>query len=136
MHIQELKVKIDHLAIWAEDLEKLKNFYEKYFNARSNNKYRNQNKNFESYFLSFNSGASLEIMNKPEIGSSGKNLYSQYLGITHIAFSLGSRELVDELTCRLKNDGLKILDGPRLTGDGHYETLFLDPEGNRIEITE
>ena len=129
-------MKIDHLAIWAKDIEKLKKFYEKYFNAMSKDKYKNPSKNFESYFLSFNSGAKLEIMNKSEIGDSKNDAHAQFFGLTHIAFSLGSRDLVDELTCRLKNDGMEILDGPRVTGDGHYETLFLDPEGNRIEITE
>jgi len=128
-------MKIDHVAIWAKDIEKLKGFYERYFNAKSNDKYINPKKNFESYFLSFESGARIEIMQKPEIPESTNDVYNQFIGIIHIAFSLGSKEKVDELTIRLKNDNIEILDGPRETGDGCYETAFLDPERNRIEIT-
>ena len=128
-------MKLEHVAIWAKNLEKLKVFYVKYFNAKSNSKYCNPTKNFESYFLTFESGARLEIMQKPEIPESKDDIYKQFTGIIHIAFSLGSKEKVDKLTELLKNDNIEILDGPRVTGDGYYETAFLDPEGNRIEIT-
>ncbi len=128
-------MKLEHVAIWAKDLEKLKSFYEKYFNAKANNKYSNITKNFESYFLTFESGTRLEIMQKPEIPESKNDVYKQFTGIIHIAFSLESKERVDELTELLIKDGIEILDGPRVTGDGYYETAFLDPEGNRIEIT-
>ena len=129
-------MKIEHVAIWAKDLEKLKDFYIKYFNAESTNKYLNLKKNFESYFLRFDSGARIEIMHKPEIPESNNDIYKQSIGIIHIAFSLGSKENVDQLTDLLKNDNIEILDGPRYTGDGYYETAFLDPEGNRLEITD
>jgi lactoylglutathione lyase len=128
-------VKIEHVAIWAKDIERLKEFYIKYFNAELNKKYVNPKKNFESYFLSFDSGARIEIMQKPEIPESKNDPYKQFSGIVHIAFSLGLKEKVDMLTEQLKRDNIEILDGPRHTGDGYYETAFLDPEGNRIEIT-
>jgi lactoylglutathione lyase len=128
-------MKIEHVAIWTKDIEKLKGFYEKYFNAKSTNKYTNPNKNFASYFLSFESGARIEIMQKPEIPESKNDVYEQFTGIIHIAFSLGSKAKVDLLTKQLRNDNIEILDGPRKTGDGYYETAFLDPEGNRVEIT-
>ena len=128
-------MKIDHVAIWTKDIEKLKSFYVKYFNAKTNNKYTNSKKIFESYFLSFESDTRIEIMQKPEIPDTKNNAYKQFTGIIHIAFSLGSKVKVDELTEQLKNDNIEILDGPRKTGDGYYETAFLDPEGNRIEIT-
>jgi len=127
-------MKIDHVAIWAKDIEKLKSFYEKYFNAKSNNRYTNPKNFFESYFLSFESGARIEIMQKPEIPDTKNDVYEQFIGITHISFYLNSEKEVDELTEKLKNDGIKIIDGPRKTGDGSYESAFLDPEGNRIEI--
>ncbi|MCP4177539.1 MAG: glyoxalase [bacterium] len=127
-------MKIDHVAIWAKDIERLKSFYIKYFNAESNNKYINSKKNFESYFLSFESGARIELMQKPEIPDTKNDAYEQFVGIIHISFELESEKRVDELTERLKNDGIEILDGPRKTGAGSYETAFLDPEGNRIEI--
>ncbi len=128
-------MRIDHVAIWAKDIEKLKSFYEKHFNAKPSSKYTNPKKNFVSYFLNFESGSRIELMQKPEIPESKNNVYKQATGVIHIAFSLGTIEEVDELTERLKNDNVEILDGPRRTGDGYYETAFLDPEGNRIEIT-
>jgi lactoylglutathione lyase len=128
-------MKIEHVAIWAKNIECLKNFYIKYFDAESNKKYVNSKKNFESYFLTFGSGTRIEIMQKPEIPESKNDVYKQSIGIIHFAFSLGSKEKVDQLTEKLKDDNIEILDGPRHTGDGYYETAFLDPEGNRIEIT-
>lgn len=127
-------MKIDHIAIWTKNIENLKSFYEKYFNANSNNKYINSKKNFESYFLSFESGTRIELMQKPEIPDSKNDVYKQFMGIIHLSFELESEKHVDELTEQLKNDGMEILDGPRRTGDGSYETAFLDPEGNRVEI--
>ena len=125
-------MKIEHVAIWVNDLEGMKNFYELYFNCKSNTKYHNKIKKFESYFLTFDSGARLEIMRKE--GVSNKST-EEMIGWAHIAISLGSKESVNNLTERLVNDGFSLLNGPRLTGDGYYESVIEDPEGNQIEIT-
>ncbi|NND33945.1 MAG: hypothetical protein HKN76_15255 [Saprospiraceae bacterium] len=125
---------IEHLAIWVKDLEEMKNFYEKYFDASAGEKYFNPRKNFSSYFLSFHSGARLEIMHKPEALTTGE--IDQHLGIAHFAMSVGSRHQVDALTQSLIDAGYAMIGAPRVTGDGYYESVILDPEGNRIEITE
>lgn len=124
---------IAHIALYSQNLETLRNFYIKYFHAASNEKYTNASKGFESYFLTFNGQTTLEIMKKTSI--TGEFDSSENLGFTHIAFSMGSKEAVDTLTETLIRDGYTKLDGPRYTGDGYYELLFLDPENNRIEIT-
>ncbi len=126
---------IEHIAIWTQDLEKLKEFYETYFEAQAGDKYINPRKQFTSYFLSFASGARLELMQKPDIPDSKNDPFKQFAGIIHFAISVGSEAAVDALTERLAKDGYPTLDGPRRTGDGYYESVVLDPEGNRIEIT-
>lgn len=126
---------IEHVAIWARNLELLKIFYEKYFQAKSGEKYVNPTKKFESYFLSFESGARLELMHRPDIPEIRHDAIEQYTGIIHFAFSLGSENAVDRLTKILEEDGIPVIDGPRRTGDGYYESVVLDPEGNRIEIS-
>lgn len=128
-------MKIEHIAIWAKNIESTRMFYQKYFNAVSNDKYESVEKSFSSYFLSFDSGARLELMQMPSIPESLNNAYSQFTGFIHLAISVGSEERVDSLTTTLRNDGFEILDGPRKTGDGYYESTVLDPEGNRLEIT-
>jgi len=128
-------MKIDHIAIWVNDLETMRIFYEKYFKATSNKKYHNPVKNFSSYFLSFESGARLELMQKPEIPENLNNSIDQYIGLNHFAVSVGSQENVDDLTETMRKDGFKIVGEPRTTGDGYYESVILDPEQNRIEIT-
>jgi lactoylglutathione lyase len=128
-------MKIEHVAIWAKDIEKLRNFYVQYFGARPNEKYANGVKKFSSYFLNFDAGARLEIMQMPSVPESADNPYKQYAGIIHIAISVGSAEKVDTLTSDLSRDGYQVLDGPRKTGDGYYESVVLDPENNRVEIT-
>jgi lactoylglutathione lyase len=128
-------MKIEHIAIWAKDMEKLKNFYAKYFQASVGPKYFNAKKNFESYFLSFDSGCQLEVMQMPGIPESKNDVLQQFTGIIHFAISVESKEIVDTLTERLRSDGYKIVGEPRTTGDGYYESVVLDPEGNRIEIT-
>jgi len=128
-------IRIEHIAMWVKDLEKQKAFYEKYFQARAGEKYINRQKNFQSYFLSFDGGARLELMSNPEIPNSTNDSLRQSIGLIHFAISIGSPEKVDQLTSELKKSGLKILDGPRTTGDGYYESVIIDPEGNRIEIT-
>jgi lactoylglutathione lyase len=125
-------MKIEHLAIWAQDLEKMKSFYRKYFGAEASPKYFNGEKNFESYFLHFNEGCRIELMRIPHVNESAKK---EMLGFAHIAIAVGGKELVDSLTQKLKSDGFKVVSEPRTTGDGYYESVILDPEGNRIEIT-
>ncbi|MBO5209575.1 MAG: VOC family protein [Lachnospiraceae bacterium] len=126
-------MRIEHIAMYVKDLEKTKEFYMKYFGASANDGYHNVKTDFRSYFLSFENGARLEIMNKPEMIHSDKQLAQN--GYIHIAFSVGSKEAVDELTETLRKDGYQVISGPRTTGDGYYESCILDMEGNQIEIT-
>jgi lactoylglutathione lyase len=128
-------VRIEHVAIWARDIEALKAFYEKYFAAESNDRYTNSSKGNASYFLSFGSGARLELMQRDSVPETRDDPYKQFTGFIHLAFSVGSDEEVDSVTERLREDGFEVLDGPRRTGDGYYESVILDPEKNRIEIT-
>lgn len=125
---------IEHIAMYVNDIEKTKEFFVKYFNATSNEGYHNPNTDFRSYFLSFEDGARLEIMNRPHMKDEEKSL--NRTGYIHIAFSLGSKKQVDDLTERLKNDGYNVVSGPRTTGDGYYESCIIGIEGNQIEITE
>ena len=127
-------MRIDHIAMYVKDLEKTKDFFVKYFNATSNEGYHNKKTDFRSYFLSFDDGARLEIMNKPQMEKSEKALNS--VGYIHIAFSVGSKNAVDELTEEIRKDGYNIVSGPRTTGDGYYESCIVGIEGNQIEITE
>ena len=127
------EMKIEHIAIWVSDIEKMRRFYEEYFNAKSGEKYVNQKKNFTSYFLSFTEGSRLELMHKPTILAIVNK--EEHLGFIHFAISVGSKEKVDSLTGKLRQDGFKITGEPRTTGDGYYESVVLGPEGNRIEIT-
>ena len=129
-------MKIEHVAIWTKDIEKLKKFYVDYFDGIAGDKYTNTKKHFESYFIEFGSGARLELMQMPTIPSNLNNTIDQYIGLIHIAISVGSIEKVDKLTDTLKNAGYKVVSEPRYTGDGYYESCILDPDGNRIEITE
>ncbi len=126
-------MKIEHIAMYVNDLEGTRKFFEQYMGAISSNLYHNEKTGFRSYFLTFEDGARLEIMNKPNMDDAGKSL--QRTGFIHIAFSVGSRERVDELTARMKKDGYEIISGPRTTGDGYYESCVLAIEGNQIEIT-
>ena len=128
-------MKIEHVALWAKNIDELKYFYEKYFNAQANSKYTNPRNRFSSYFLGFDSGSRLEIMQMPSVPDANRNPHDQFLGYVHLAFSVGSEEKVDALTSKLADDGFKVLEGPRRTGDGYYESVALDPENNRIEIT-
>jgi lactoylglutathione lyase len=126
---------IEHAAIWTRHLEQLKTFYETYFQAQAGEKYVNESKQFESYFLTFSSGARLELMRAPTTPLSLNDPETQFTGYIHLAFSIGSEERVDALTARLERDGYRVVDGPRRTGDGYYESCVLDPDGNRVEIT-
>lgn len=128
-------MKIDHVAIWVKDLEKMKTFYVRYFNATSGSRYHNEVKGFTSYFLSFESGARLELMHRDDIPANLNDVIAQYIGYNHMAISVGGRTQVDDLTDRLEDDGYIVIGEPRTTGDGYYESVILDPEDNRIEIT-
>jgi len=132
--VKRPQMKIEHIAIWVADLEQMRTFYEQYFDAKSGEKYVNPEKNFTSYFLSFKEGARLELMHKPEI-SLNINQSKEHLGFIHFAVSVGSKTKVDSLTNKLRKDGFQIAGEPRTTGDGYYESVVIDPEGNRIEIT-
>ena len=126
-------MRIEHIALYVNDLEKARDFFMTYFDASSNEGYHNKTTDFCSYFLSFSDGSRLEIMTKPDLTDSGDFL--NRFGYAHIAFSVGSREAVDSLTVRLKKDGYPVLSGPRTTGDGYYESCILGFEGNLLEIT-
>ena len=128
-------MKIEHLAIWVKDLEAMKDFYCNYFQATANGKYINSTKQFQSYFLSFTEGPRLELMQMPSVPETKDNVYDQFTGLIHFAIALGSKEKVDAMTAQFLRDGFEVLDGPRYTGDGYYESVILDPEKNRIELT-
>ena len=114
-------------------MERLRNFYEKYFGAISNEKYMND-KGFSSYFLTLGSDVRLEIMSHRELEV--REVLDKVNGISHIAVSVGSQEEVVALTERIVADGYKLYSPPRKTGDGYFESVIADPDGNRIEITE
>lgn len=126
-------MKIDHIALYVNDLEKARDFFITYLGAKSNEGYHNRTTDFRSYFLTFGDGARLELMTKPDLTDSGDFL--NRFGYAHIAFNTGSKNAVDELTARLKADGFSVLSGPRTTGDGYYESCIVGFEGNLIEIT-
>lgn len=126
-------MKVEHIAMYVKDLEKAKDFFVKYFQAVPNDGYHNQTTDFRSYFLSFDGGARMELMQHPDMQDSEKEI--RRTGLIHIAFSVGTKEKVDALTQQLKEDGYEVLSGPRTTGDGYYESCIVGIEGNQIEIT-
>lgn len=126
-------MKIEHIAMYVQDLEKTRDFFVKYLAAKSNAMYHNPNTDFKSYFLSFDDGARLEIMQKPGVEAQTEN--QMRTGFIHMAISVGSEEQVDKLTETLKQDGYTVTSGPRTTGDGYYESCVVAVEGNLIEIT-
>lgn len=127
---------IEHVAIWTGQLELLKDYYTFFFDGRSNEKYTNDKKQFHSYFISFKSGARLELMEMPNIpDNTNDRVTAQHKGIIHLAFGLDTMKEVDEKALQLKAAGFPILSGPRRTGDGYYEFETLDPDNNRIEVT-
>lgn len=127
-------MKIEHIALYVNDLEKARDFFVNYLNGTSNTGYHNPKTDFRSYFISFEDGARLELMHKPEMSDNEKHL--NRTGYAHVAFSLGSKEKVDSLTAKLKSDGYEVISGPRTTGDGYYESCIVAIEGNQIEFTE
>lgn len=129
-------MKIEHLAIWVEDIEGMRRFYEHYFGAASNDKYVNPLKKYTSYFLSFEGGdCRIELMQRPDIIEEPARR-GFVKGIAHFSFSVGSKEKVDALTERLRAAGYTVASEPRTTGDGYYESAVLDPEGNYVEISD
>ena len=128
-------MKIAHIAIWTNDLEKEKSFYLKHFKCSANHKYENKAKGFESYFLNFDGNCKIELMRRIDIAPNKNDSGEQHPGLTHFAISVGSEKAVDIITEGIKKEGYKVISGPRKTGDGYYESCILDPEGNRIEIT-
>lgn len=125
-------MRIEHIAMYVEDLERAKDFFETYFGAAPGPLYHNPKTDFRSYFLRFSDGARLEIMHRPAMEEAKAQVRT---GFIHLAFSLGSKEAVDALTRRMKADGYPVISGPRTTGDGYYESCLLDLEGNQIELT-
>ena len=125
-------MKLDHVALYVNDLEAMRGFYERYFGAVANAKYHNPKTGLETYFLSFEGGARMEIMARPEVVAGTAAPYAA--GYTHLAFTLGAKEQVDALTDKLERDGFTVASRPRTTGDGYYESCVLDPEGNQVEL--
>jgi lactoylglutathione lyase len=125
--------RVEHVAIWTANLERQKAFYETYFHAEAGPKYINPKKAFASYFLRFGQGARIELMQTDDLAEDGE--HRRRVGYAHLALAVGSEERVNELTALLRRDGYVVVDGPRWTGDGYYESVVLDPDGNRIEIT-
>lgn len=126
-------MQIEHIALYVKDLEEARRFFITYLGAKSNEGYHNPRTGFRSYFLSFDGGARLELMNKPEMPDFPMELART--GYAHLAFSVGSKEAVDALTATLKADGYAVVSGPRTTGDGYYESCIVAIEGNQIELT-
>lgn len=127
---------LDHVAIWTTQLEKLKDFYVKYFNGKANEKYTNKETGFESYFLAFDSGSRLEIMQKPGIPENlNDTVIKQHQGLIHISFAVDNMDIVARKSQEMAKEGFRILRGPRITGDGYFEFETLDPDNNRIEVS-
>jgi lactoylglutathione lyase len=127
---------LEHVAIWTDHLEQLKEYYIRYFDGSANDKYINKTNNFSSYFLTFKGGARLELMSMPEIPANlNDTIKKQHKGIIHLAFGVDTIQEVDEKARQLQANGFSILSGPRKTGDGYYEFETLDPDNNRIEVT-
>jgi len=126
-------MKISHVALWSKDIERLRQFYETYFNAKAGERYENTNRGFVSYFLTFpGAEAKLELMQQPAITYQPEETP---LGWAHLAISVGSEKEVNNLTAVIADEGHTIVGQPRWTGDGYYESVVADPEGNWIEIT-
>jgi len=128
-------INIEHIALWVHDLDAFCAFYERLFGATVGPLYENPAKGFRSRFLSFSTGARIEAMTTTTLAPVQLPDGAQRMGLTHLAISLGSESAIDRLTAELKAQGVTVLDGPRRTGDGYYESVILDPEGNRIELT-
>jgi lactoylglutathione lyase len=126
-----MNVRLEHVGLWVRDIDTVAAFYARYFGARVGSLYRNSRKDFESRFLDFGDGARLELMRRGDISA---RTPGEQLGLAHVALTVGDEAAVDALARRLAADGHPPLDGPRRTGDGYYECVVVDPEGNRVEI--
>ena len=126
-----MKVRLEHVGVWVADIERVAAFYTRYFGAQVGNLYCNAGKGFESRFLTFAGGARLEIMTRQDVTARAA---SEQLGLAHVALCIGDEATVDALAARLRADGITPDSGPRRTGDGYYECVVRDPEGNRVEI--
>jgi lactoylglutathione lyase len=131
MDLQRPRLSIEHLALWSEDIERLRQFYERYLGAQAGELYRSKSQPLISYFLTFGEGARLEIMGSPQLDA---RPMGRPVGLAHFALRVGSREQVDQLVERLRSEKVEIAGEPRLTGDGYYEAVILDPDGNSIEL--
>jgi lactoylglutathione lyase len=128
-------MKLEHIAIWTDNIELLRNYYVSFFDGQSNEMYINPKTQFQSYFISFESGARLEIMSMPNIpDNTNDTINAQHKGIIHIAFSVATKQEVDAKAALLQANGFELLNGPRVTGDGYYEFVTLDPDKNRLEV--
>ena len=127
-------MKIEHVAVWAKDPEKMKEFYVRFFDGKASDIYHNPNTGFSSYFITFQTGTRLEIMNKPNLtyNEGNASLTARY---AHLAFAVGSKEKVEALTEKMRNNACLVISEPRTTGDGYFESCVADPEGNPVEIT-
>lgn len=128
-------MRIEHLALWTLDLERAREFYTRHFGATAGALYHNPRTGFRSYFLNFADGARLELMQRPDVAARADTANAETLGLAHFALSLGSESAVEETTARLHAAGVRVLSAPRRTGDGYYESVVLDADGNRIELT-
>ncbi|MFN8240143.1 MAG: VOC family protein [Bacteroidales bacterium] len=127
---------LEHVAIWTENLEEMKSFYVTHLGGKAGAKYCNTRSGFESYFITFDSGARLELMKRNNVPDNLNDRAGlQHKGLIHIAFGVSSHEEVDKIARDFAEAGIPVLNGPRITGDGYYEIEALDPERNRIEIT-
>ena len=127
-----MNARLEHVALWVRDLDRVAAFYARYFDARVGTRYENPRKGFQSRFLEFGSGARLEIMVRTDVVARGTG---ESLGFAHVAIAVGDEAAVDALAARCRAEGVTLVDGPRRTGDGYYECVVLDPEGNRVEVT-
>jgi lactoylglutathione lyase len=126
-------MRLEHVAIWTRDLERLRAFYVDHLGARAGGRYENA-RSFSSYFLVFDGGARLELMSLPELGEAPADRAAPRPGIAHLAFEVGDEAAVDALTADLGAAGFRVIGPPRRTGDGYYESVVLDPDGNVVEL--
>lgn len=128
-------MRLEHLALWTPRLETLRDFYASHFGCTVGPLYSSRSRPFRSYFLTFPGGGRLELMEQPGLGAPPNDPAPERVGLAHLALAVGSEEKVRATTERLRDSGVRVLGEPRHTGDGYYESVVLDPDGNRIEIT-
>lgn len=127
-------MRLSHIAMYVQDLDLVRHFYETYFSGVPNAMYHNKTTGLQTYFITFDDNTRLELMTRPGLLASDQVIGKYYMGYAHMAFQVQSMEDVDSLTSRLRADGYSVLSWPRTTGDGYYESCILDPEGNHVEI--